>query len=416
MSVICETCRSEVPGDAVFCPDCGTAAGFPAVLPDRLLARVPLERVRRRFERRNRASRRSKGFRWRGGEEFPPKTAASQPAPEASSVNSSSSSAGATRKPTPSTPGTPGDSPARAPSRRSRVRRTRPSPISTPSLCCRSGGAAGRPRETSEFEAPPAAPRPCARVSWPAPRVACSPSRPRSRLRSPRAGGCSPGRTDRRGRGGRARSLPCRLRGPRTGGLRGRRARQASSPSSSQPHPSLDPFEPTFAPTRCPGRTAGARRSASRPPARIPPSRSSPLHGSSPRRGSTPEFERGAVRLRISAAGRPRRTGPPSTRRSNRSSTLCPRRTGPWYQKPRTDPISVEVDSDLCRSRARLHGELNRSRPSPICRGARHACCCAAVATSRRAPSPRASARPGRGRARSEARASGGREAASLRS
>ena len=25
-----------------------------------------------------------------------------------------------------------------------------------------------------------------------------------------------------------------------------------------------------------------------------------------------------------------------------------PEATGPWYQKPRTDPVAIEVDSELC--------------------------------------------------------------------
>ncbi len=61
----------------------------------------------------------------------------------------------------------------------------------------------------------------------------------------------------------------------------------------------------------------------------------------------TPEFERGEFGSDLGKRA-------PATNGAAKHAQIAPELeplsapAGPWYQKPRTDPISIEVDSELC--------------------------------------------------------------------
>ena len=332
MSVICETCRSEVPGDAVFCPECGTPPDsrpfcqigwWRGYLSCEFVAVLNGETI----------IARSKGFRWRGDGEFPTKTTAAvrrlrelgQQLVELGWRYEEADSAD------------PWYAWRFLRERGSEEPRQAGAAELDLDLEPVAAGAVGWPDEPEDeqLEAPPAAPRPRKGVVA-APRVLAPRPAEQPIALTPMEFAAPAGLIAAAEADGLDRQLP----GP-----------QAAEPVGFQPPlessaPELDPVEPTFAPSDAlvaPPEPAFSVKAAGEDPAE--PELAAPRVVYSPQ--FEPELQRGAL-------GSDLGTWAPVTNGSAEHSAIepeldsVPEATGPWYQKPRTDPVAIEVDSELC--------------------------------------------------------------------
>jgi hypothetical protein len=334
MSVICENCRSEVPGDAAFCPDCGTARG-PQVLCQIGYWRGYLWSEFVAFQNGETEVARSKGFRWRGSGEVPPKTAASgrrlkELGQQLVELGWRSEEA---------TAGDPWYAWRFTGTGRSDGLLHPDVPEPEPDLDAEhlSRGAVEGPdvAESRQFEAPAApmtvhdglSPEP----HWLGPILAAPP------VTSPEPEVAAP-----------AGLIVAAEAGALGRYLAGSEAREPASfePVFEASPPGLDSFDPTFAATEAIASPTPAEFSVEAPGEDLAGPRLADAGVVSSAR-FTPEFERGEFGFDLG-------TRALATNGTAEHSPIAqefesvPTPAGPWYQKPRTDPISVEVDSDLC--------------------------------------------------------------------
>ena len=332
MSVICETCRSEVPGDAVFCPDCGNPPDSrPFCQVGWWRGYLSCEFVA--IQNGETVIARSKGFRWRGGGEFPTKTTAA--VRRLRELGQQLVELGWRYEE--ADPADPWYAWRFLQERHSEE----PRQADVPELDLDSEPVAAGVVERRDdpddhpLEAPPAAPLPREGVVA-APRVlAPRPAEPPFALTAMEF------------------AAPAGLiAAAEVGGLDRQLADpQAAEPAGFQPAlessaPELDPVEPTFAPSdalAAPPEPEFSVKAAGEELAE-PELAAARVVSWSP---FEPEFERGEF------GPDPGRWAPATNGAAEHPPVepeldSVPEATGPWYQKPRTDPVSIEVDSELC--------------------------------------------------------------------